>query len=166
MSGTCKHERTHQHGDDRAFVFPVAVSPYTEENRAAHGGISWTEECDKCGSRRAVNQNQHHIEVGPWGLPRIEREAAEAREAEARCAQEQADAKFVAARVTHLWVDVRDESRVVVTMRDGARVEVKIADAASAATQPDNGDGLVPFYRGLGRLIQAAQKEPGRRVNA
>lgn len=170
MNATCKHEHTHQYGDDRTFVFPVAVHPYTDENRAAHGGISWTEECNACGARRAVNQNQAHIEVGPWGLPRIEREAAEEqakakREAEAQRARDEADTEAVAGRVSHLWVDARDVSLVVVTMRDGERKFISVADLAAAAAQADTGDGLVPFYRGLSRLADAAKKEPGRRVN-
>lgn len=170
MSATCKHERTHQYGEDRAFVFSVAVHPYTEENIAAHGGISWTEECAECGARRAVNRNQRHIETSPWGLPRAEREAAEKRatdelKAELLRTQERADSEAVSARVSHLWVDARDVSRVVLTMRDGRQKEIGITDVVEAAAQADDGDGLVSFYRGLGRLIETAKNEPGRRVN-
>lgn len=170
MSANCKYEHTHQYGADRAFFSSVARHPYTEENRAAHGCISWTEECDECGARRAVNENQNHIEVSPWGLPRIERDAAEKREAEEReaahlRAQEQADHAAVSARVAYLWVDVRDVSRVVLTMRDWERKEIGVCDVEAASAQADNGDGLVSFYRGLRRLVAAAKNEPGRRVN-
>jgi len=66
MDARCRHHHTHQVGPDRCFYGSVAEEPFTHENPAAHGNVSWTEECDRCGARRAVNSNQHFVEVSPW----------------------------------------------------------------------------------------------------
>jgi len=75
--GTCDHAVTEQIGPDRCFSGSVAVHPYTEEIRAAHGCVALTEQCVACGARREVNVNQRHVEVGPWG-PNQEARRAEA----------------------------------------------------------------------------------------
>jgi len=62
----CTHRKTHQVGPDRCFNGSVAEEPYTHENQAAHGNVSWTEECNACGARRAINGNQHFIEYSRW----------------------------------------------------------------------------------------------------
>ena len=62
----CKHTNTTE-GTVYGYRHGVSVSPYTTANRAAHGGVTFTETCDACGASRQVNQNQRHIEVGPWG---------------------------------------------------------------------------------------------------
>ena len=62
-------------GPDRCFFGPVAVAPYTDENRAAHGGITCIEECRACGARRTVNRNGWHMEYSPWGETRATRQA-------------------------------------------------------------------------------------------
>jgi hypothetical protein len=48
---------------------------WTGENPAAHGGITYTEEESYAGRQRQVNANGEHIEVGPWGPTRAQREA-------------------------------------------------------------------------------------------
>ena len=48
---------------------------YTGWNPAAHGGITVTEEDSGAGRRRDVNINGCHIEVGPWGPTRTQRQA-------------------------------------------------------------------------------------------
>ena len=58
--------------EDRCYSGSVSRHPWTEENRAAHGGITYREIC-ACGASRAVNQNGRHIEVGTWGLDPVER---------------------------------------------------------------------------------------------
>lgn len=73
---TCKHDRTRETGT-YGYSGPVA----REENRAAHGGVCASEECLDCGSRRTSNRNGWHVEEGPWGPTRAQREH-EAREAE------------------------------------------------------------------------------------
>lgn len=78
---TCKHTETRQSGESRPFFASVARHPYTDENRAAHGNIEWTEECCQCGAERMVNENGHHTEVGPWGPSREAREQREQAEA-------------------------------------------------------------------------------------
>jgi len=62
----CTHRHTRQVGPDRCFQGSVAEEPLTHENPAAHGNITWTEQCDRCGSRRAINSNQRFVEYGPW----------------------------------------------------------------------------------------------------
>lgn len=84
----CKHARV-SGGEHHGFVGSVAQHPHTEENQAAHGCVSYTEECLECGARRSVNQNQWHYEYGVWGPSREERRARASkvtREARARVA--------------------------------------------------------------------------------
>jgi hypothetical protein len=71
---TCKHSRT-TCGANRCYTGGVAVHPYTDENSAAHGGVTYAEECDQCGARRSVNANGCHVEVSPWGETRAARRA-------------------------------------------------------------------------------------------
>lgn len=68
----CNHEAT-KTTRERCFTGGVAVSPYTAENRRAHGGVTMDEACSACGAERAVNTNGSHIEVGPWGPSAAER---------------------------------------------------------------------------------------------
>ena len=51
--------------EDRCFFHPVFFEPFTSENKAAHGGVTYTETCD-CGAVRYVNQNGGFVEYGPW----------------------------------------------------------------------------------------------------
>lgn len=46
---------------------PVAVHPYTTEDRRAHGGVEHTERCDSCGAVRRRLDNQGWTELGVWG---------------------------------------------------------------------------------------------------
>lgn len=46
-----------------------------DQNPAAHGNVTVTEECLACGARRRVNVNQCHVEEGPWGPSLVERQA-------------------------------------------------------------------------------------------
>lgn len=65
MKIKCKHENT-KAGPDYCYSGSVAVEPYTHENRAAHGGVSYEETCLDCGAVRSVNTNRWHKEVSPW----------------------------------------------------------------------------------------------------
>ncbi len=56
----------------RCFAGPVS----RDENRAAHGNVTNTDECVRCGARREQNINGHHVETGPWGPSLAERQAA------------------------------------------------------------------------------------------
>jgi len=69
MIRRCRHAKHYQVGPDRCFNGSVAHEPLTHENPAAHGNISWTEQCDRCGARRTVNGNQGFTEYSPWGHP-------------------------------------------------------------------------------------------------
>lgn len=53
---------------DRCYTETVSVAPYTDECRAAHGGVTYDEIC-ACGVARAVNVNGAHVEEGPWRAP-------------------------------------------------------------------------------------------------
>lgn len=64
---TCAHE---QKTDLRTRCFAGALG----DNRAAHGGITVTVECNACGARRDENRNGKHVEVGPWGPSRAARQ--------------------------------------------------------------------------------------------
>lgn len=80
--------KTHRHtpiqiGREYCFGGSVAQHPYTDENRAAHGNVTWTEACSICGAERAVNGNQGFREYSPWGPTAAERERLE-REHQAR----------------------------------------------------------------------------------
>src|SRR5690606_29179644 len=85
LTDMCSHDRSCII-DTRCFVGPVS----DEENPAAHGGITETDECVICGARRAANVNGRHVELGPWGPSRAQREAEERsrREAEERSRRE------------------------------------------------------------------------------
>lgn len=61
----CKHQNTRT-GDAYGFNGSVAVRPYTEENRAAHGGVRYIETCQDCGASRECNVNGSHEENSPW----------------------------------------------------------------------------------------------------
>jgi hypothetical protein len=76
---TCKHE-TFKTIRTRCFGGPI---PGSDEKRAAHGNITETDECVHCGARREENVNGRHVETGPWGPSRAQREAKEAAEARA-----------------------------------------------------------------------------------
>lgn len=80
----CEHKDTKQVGPDRGFFDSVAVPPYTEENPAAHGGITYRVACVACGAERAVNVNGNHAEYSPWSPSKAAREEYERRGALAR----------------------------------------------------------------------------------
>lgn len=63
--GTCTHPRTSD-SLPRGFGGSVAHPPYTEENPAAHGCITYVECCDLCDAKRSVNANGMHREIGTW----------------------------------------------------------------------------------------------------
>jgi len=61
----CKHTN-YIEIDERGFSGPISGA---EENPAAHGCITVTDECVDCGARRRCNVNQQHLERGPWQAP-------------------------------------------------------------------------------------------------
>ena len=64
----CTHKLT-TYTENKCFRHPVAKPPYTEENRAAHGGVTYMQICALCGAQRPTNENGRHVEVGPWSAP-------------------------------------------------------------------------------------------------
>jgi hypothetical protein len=62
----CPGHRAECAGPDYGYSGPVSVH---DQNRAAHGGITYTERC-RCGGKREVNANGRHVEYGPWGVAR------------------------------------------------------------------------------------------------
>lgn len=70
----CHHARTRE-GERYAFTGSVC-GPRGEENRAAHGCVTYTETCVSCGAERGINVNQVHYEYGEWGPSASERRRA------------------------------------------------------------------------------------------
>lgn len=153
----CEHERTRA-GDAYGYTCSVAHEPYTHENRAAHGNITYTETCLDCGAERAVNCNQVHVEFSPWGADRatreesgrIERQAAERKRRQALLAagretMRKTRTSVVAVRDSHLLIS-----------KGGAHQWIALEEIRKAARQPDDGDGLVPYYTALFHEAQSA----------
>lgn len=163
QSRDCKHTPV-RIGNDRAFTGSVAVQPYTEENPCAHGNITFTEECTRCGAQRSVNVNGRHREYGPYGPTRARRDDLERREAArkrneqesmARKAALAAGFELIDANLGRLQADgsgLADNRSVSLRVR-GKCISVSLADIRAAASQEDNGDGLVQIYSGVLLII-------------
>lgn len=150
----CAHGTTREISAD-GYSGSVATSIYAE-NRAAHGNIDVTVECVACGARRHELINGLHIEVGPWGPTRGEREAAARRVADlAAIAQRAADRRHASARVRVLRVVVDD---AMLSIDGGPMIRIALDDIHEAASQSDTGDGLVPMYRGILALVDDARR--------
>ncbi|MCI0433319.1 MAG: hypothetical protein L0271_06690 [Gemmatimonadetes bacterium] len=154
----CTHEHTIA-GTAGCYTHSVAAPPYTNENRAAAGGITYTETCLDCGAERPVNENGVHVEVGTWGADRAARQE---RERAARHAHEQAQAESDAVVARLLGVSVRhvesptlyDDPVVVIERRGELDTPMLLSTLVTAATQVDTGDALVPTYRHLLRVTR------------
>ena len=148
----CAHQMTSE-GPAYGFSASVALRPYTQENRAAHGGISCTEECVACGAQRSVNHNAGQQEHGPWGESREQREDRARLEAarieRQRLAAE--DATFAA----RARLGAVDYDRVSISIDGRPYRYIDHAAIVAAAGQPDTGDGLVPFYRAMLRALKS-----------
>ena len=107
---------------------------YTGENQAAHGNIVATQEESREGRRRNVAINQRHVEVGPWGPTRAQREAAAQREARKAVAKQQAE-EDEAARQLGVSVIGREGDTVQVRKNDGVR-SIPMRDIREAARDP------------------------------
>lgn len=97
----CAHDFTRVVGRDRPYMGPVAISPYTDENPAAHGGICYTEQCEHCSGWRLVNQNGFHVEFSPWSSVEDLRLRAERLKA-AWMRERMKNTTFDSARIWHL----------------------------------------------------------------
>jgi hypothetical protein len=75
MSARCAHARVVE-GKHYSFAVPVHTGGLTDENRAAHGGVTYEQICVDCKAVRKVNQNGDHLEFGVW-LPPLAREIVE-----------------------------------------------------------------------------------------
>lgn len=53
-------------GQHYSFAVPVATPGVTQENRAAWGGVSYTQLCTECKATRQVNQNGWQFEYAAW----------------------------------------------------------------------------------------------------
>lgn len=133
----------------------VAVPPYSEENRAAHGNITETQECELCGAQRQVNINQQHVESSPW----LSREQQELREriAAARRREEHEDQCRKTAIAAGVAVKSTTNDGVVVDF-NGTTQALTLAQIREAAEQEDNGDGLVQIYTGMLLLANDARR--------
>lgn len=61
-------------GEHYSFAAPVNTGGVTDENRAAHGGVHYEQQCYDCKQVRDVNQNGSHFEFGAW-MPKPATEA-------------------------------------------------------------------------------------------
>jgi hypothetical protein len=68
----CVHEQTRV---IHTWCFSGPVAEPGHENPAAHGNVTYEEECVRCGARRLRNVNGWHSEYGLWGPSRSERRA-------------------------------------------------------------------------------------------
>lgn len=75
LRALCNHETTREISTV-CFAGPIAGA---EENRAAHGNITVTDECNICGALRSTNINGRHAETGPWGPSLASRKLQEER---------------------------------------------------------------------------------------
>lgn len=154
----CDHADIFTVPDSERCYSGSVVGRYSEhdENRAAHGCIVYTEECRRCGSQRAVNQNGSHFEIGDWGLTAAERKARDEAERQAKIQKQEAaeDALVAARKVEVLQVDEDDTLLLV----NGDRKRVALSQIDAATQQEDTGDGLVPFYRGLRRAVETRRQ--------
>ena len=143
----CKHDNVTASDEIRGFSGPVYREPYTHENRAAHGGITYTQVCDDCGSERSVLQNQRFLEFGPWGPDLATRERRE-RERLEREQQEREAAEDAALVVAKIRVLERRDGQICVE-KNGRRQWISEWEASRACQQTDTGDGLVQCYRAI-----------------
>ena len=106
MTIPCSHEKTRERYTV-GFCGAVSVWPQTDSNPAAHGNITVSVECVRCGARRSENINGHHIEVSPWRGSRAEREATirAAREALAKMRRPDRITLTRGRETAHVWVD-------------------------------------------------------------
>jgi hypothetical protein len=149
----CQHANVDEvKGSTRCFMHGVAVHPFTDENRAAHGNICITEACQDCGAERQTLINNRHYEYSPWGPDTATVQARERAEKMAAIEAEKAeDARLL--RGTSI---VQAAADAVLVSRGGFTKWVGLYDIDSAARQTDDGDGLVPYYSALLRVAQLA----------
>ena len=156
MTTKCDHARTQRDESSiRGYCCSVAVEPYTEPNPCAAGNITYIEQCAECGKERSVNSNGRHTEVSPWGKSRAQLAREETAKQQA-ARREREDAAVRARNVVIERIRQRSGYLTSIDMQiDGRFVSVLEHRIEEAAAQYDNGDGLVPFYRGLIRAVRA-----------
>lgn len=107
---------------------------YTGDNPSAHGNIVRTEEESSGGRQRSVAINGSHVEIGPWGPTKAQRDAhADSEAAKARKAAEAEEdrlAKELAVAV------VRAQGENIEVMVRGERKWTRLRDIRDAAADP------------------------------
>jgi hypothetical protein len=61
----CRHTSTVE-SEPTGYTGPVYTPGWTEEERRAHGAITFTETCVHCYRTRRVNANGRHVEHSKW----------------------------------------------------------------------------------------------------
>lgn len=145
--------------DVRRFTVSVAVHPHTDENPSAHGGITKTQECVRCGARRDVNVNQNHIEHGVWGPARDEREAQERRETEQKRADHERRCRQAAIDAGVKIVGVNSDNSVNISVKGTAPRVLTLDEIRQAAEKFDAGDELTSSYKGMLLMAESAIKQ-------
>jgi hypothetical protein len=154
----CKHV-PHQIGRDRPYFGSVATPPYTDENPAAAGNISYTEECTVCGAQRRVNQNQSHYEYSAWGPDRKTRELFESERLELDRIAYESRCRNLAQKYGVEVLSTNRDGSVNIKVR-GELHCLTIAQIQQAATQPQAEDLLAEVYTGM--LVMAQEKLAAR----
>lgn len=163
MTTKCDHVRTKQDESSiRGYCCSVAVEPYTEPNPCAAGGVMYVEQCEDCGRERTMNLNGRHNEVSPWEKSRAQLAREESIKQQA-ARREREDAAVRARNVVIERIRERPGYLTSIDMQiDGRYATVLCHRIEDAVNQVDNGDGLVPFYRGLLRAVKAFRNAPPR----
>lgn len=137
---TCQH-MTYSTGPALPFLGPCDGA---EENRAAHGCVSFVDTCRHCGAQRRSNVNQCHVEDGPW-------DRTAAREAEAAAERLAAAKRMVAAARARLVVPLY----TMIVVREGVHAWVE-DDGCIETTAWHDGDVI----RGSATLDELAAVAP------
>lgn len=144
---------------EHAFSGSVAAYPYTDENPAAHGNITQTQECTICGAHRSVNVNQQHEEFGAWGPTRAQRDAAERAAKLAAKSKRETECRKAAKEAGVEILSTNRNGTVNVSVRGGAYQVISLDQIRAAAEQHDDGDGLVPVYSGMLLMAEDALRQ-------
>lgn len=150
----CEHKSSRVIAEG-GFSGSVAVHPYTDENRAAHGNICVTHECNSCGAHRHVNVNQWHEEFSPWGPDRRTRERDAELQRLVRKSNDERRNKALALKLGIRILHVDRCGRVLIHLPDGRQITNTIHELYEAANQVN--DEIAAVYKGVLLLVEEAK---------
>lgn len=132
------------------YTSAVYRHPFTEENRAAHGGVEYREVCS-CGYERRVLVNGGHREYGVWDESEAMRKAREER----RRRQQERARRIAAFRAMSLAVGHRIGDDIVIA--SSATPETLADDPDAPVIVRLREDGWRDRKTTIGALYQAAR---------